>query len=180
MRNAEGGTPRRGAVSHRPAKSPVVLGQRVIAVTDIQPLWPLGPEGQKMWDEFVTKLIEYNAATILDAPNLTIMCTHWQDACTLREALTKEGHFDFGSTGQMRRSPVKDDYNYNVKEFNRISAQYGMTLSSRTGLALTDVTTRSLESDLNSRLGVNPRRTNRQLAASTAKRQIEKGEQEQE
>jgi P27 family predicted phage terminase small subunit len=177
MRNAEGGTAKRGAVSHRPAKKPVVLSQRVINKEDIKPAFPLGPAGLQMWEEAIPTLMSFNAAQVLDVYNLTLMCSFWQEIVTLRQVLDADGHYDIGSTGQMRRSPVKDDYNYAVKEFNRLSAQYGMTLASRTGLALTDVTTRSLESDLNSRLGVNPRRTNRTPVAQ-AKKQIEAGDKE--
>jgi P27 family predicted phage terminase small subunit len=172
MRNAQGGTARAGAVSHRPAKRPVVLGQRVVDGTEIQPTWKLPPHGQEMWDTVVPELMKFNAATTLDAYNLTLLCTYWADMVALREVIEEEGRYDFGSTGQMRRSPVVSDFLEVSGKFERLSAQYGLTLDARTRLALADVTTRSIESDLNSRLGVNPRRTNRQI--ESGKKQIEK------
>lgn len=154
-------------------KRPVVLGQRIVEPGQLQPAIKLGPEGQKMWDQAVPELMKFNAATTLDQWNLSLMCMHWDDVVGLTEQINQGDRYDFGSTGQMRRSPLVADRNEAAKEFTRISSQYGLTLDSRTRLALADVTTRSIESDLNARLGVNPRRTNRQIE-SPKKKQIAK------
>lgn len=173
IRNAQGGSVGKGAVSHRRAKSPVVLGQRVVDTHTITPFIPLPPAGQKMWDEIVVHLIEYNVATTLDAPNLTLMCIHWADLCFALEAMSEEGRYDFGSTGQVRKSPLLADFHESANKFSKLAEQYGLTAVARTRLAMLDVTTRSIESDLASRLGTNPRRTNRP-AIERAKREIEK------
>jgi P27 family predicted phage terminase small subunit len=176
MRNAQGGTPGNGAVSKRAAKRPVVLGQRVVNGDEIAPTMKLPPEGQAMWETVVPELMKFNAATTLDAYNLTMLCIYWADIVALREVIEQEGRYDFGSTGQARRSPVVKDFLEVAGRFEKLSAQYGLTLDSRTRLALADVTTRSIESDLNARLGVNPRRTNR---ISSAKKQISEGGKKQ-
>ena len=173
MRVAQGGTRGNGAVSKRAIKRPVVLGQRVVKGDEISPQMPLPPEGQKMWDQVVPELMKFNAATTLDAFNLTLLCIYWADIVALREAMVKK-RYDFGSNGQMRRSPIVADFLEVSGKFEKLSAQYGLTLDSRTGLALQDVTTRSIESDLNARLGVNPRRTNRPQIERGKKKQIEK------
>lgn len=162
-RNAQGGTPGNGAVSHRRQTKPVVLGQRISTTNRPDPPAFLPPAGRELWDEVVETLIEYNAATLLDVPNLTLMCMHWALAMAAWEAMLAEGGYDQGSTGQIRTSPLLKDFTEQSTKFTRLSEQFGLTTLARTRLQLLDVTTRATEASVEQTLGRNPRRTNRQI-----------------
>lgn len=158
QRIIEGGTPGKGAVSHRPVKKALVLTQRIS--TDNRPQAPanLPPIGRELWDDVIEALIDINAAQTLDVPMLTMMCMHYALAHAAWE-VTLANPFVQGSTGQMRENPAMRVWERNSDAFMRRATEFGLTTLARTKMGLLDVSRRSLESDLNDGLGRNPRRS---------------------
>lgn len=156
LRSAEGGTAKRGAVSHRPVPAVVEIAP---PLHDLRPPKELGREGRQLWRERVVPLVELGVVSEADRPAVTAMCQHWERMQRAQRVLDVQGYFVPGSMGQMVTHPALRIVNDASTHFLRYATEFGLTASARVGLGLADVARRTLQHDLDERLGFNPRRS---------------------
>lgn len=157
----EGGTNARGAVSHRPLPGAMVVSPRM--APERIPVCPdeMPDQGKELWEQSISWLIERNAAQQVDVPMLTLMCFHWSAACMAWDVLGEQGWFIRGSAGNLIAHPAAMMFKQNSKAFQDLAREFAMTTLARTKIALLEVSGRSIQADLESSLGRNPRSTNR-------------------
>lgn len=157
VRAAEGGTVRKGAVSHRPVVQAVQLSPRLLSAPP-PPASLTSPDAVELWEsEAVQALFEHGVMTVADVPALTLMCQHYGDYAEARAVLDKQGRFAYGSTGQMIAHPAIAILEKSSMQFLRYAGEFGMTPTARTRVGLMDAARRTLNQDLHDRLGSNPR-----------------------
>lgn len=154
LRALEGGTARTGAVSKRPIPARVELGGEL----EEEPPPELGLEGRQFWRDEIAPLIRLGVATTVDRTAAIAMCEHWQEFRRCTRVLATQGYFVPGSMGQMVANPAVRMRNDASSQLRRYLSEFGMTPSARVGLGLADVARRTLQHDLDERLGFNPRR----------------------
>lgn len=77
------------------------------------------------------------------------------------DVLGEQGWFIRGSAGNLIAHPAAMMFKQNSKAFQDIAREFAMTTLARTKVALLEVHGRSIQADLESSLGRNPRSTNR-------------------
>jgi len=155
LRALEGGTARTGAVSKRPMPARVELGGDL----DEKAPAELGREGRQLWRDVVVGLIRLGLVTEVDRPAAVALCLHWQRMRRAERVLERQGYFVPGSMWQMVAHPALRIANDASTLFLRHAVEFGLTPSARVGLGLADAARRTLQHDLDEKLGYNPRRT---------------------
>jgi len=155
----------RGPVKTRKPPQPLVLAPRITEYQRPQCPADIPPEGKELWEESVEWLIDRNAAQLIDTPALRLMCIHYGLAQQAANVIGEQGAFSRGSVGQVTEHPANRLFERQSALFLRYATEFGLSTLARTRLGLLDVTRRSIESDLNSSLGRNPRRTHRNASS---------------
>lgn len=169
QRRLEGGTTKKGAVSHRPTPKTTVLSPRLNE--ENKPMRPddLPPAAKELWDDAIQQLIDMNAAQSIDLPALYLMAIHYEIAVRSWNVLCQEGHYVRGSTGQIVASPAIAILNEASSKFKAYATEFGLTTLARTRLGTLELARTSLANDLlQSGLGRNPLHARRELVAETA------------
>lgn len=155
LRALEGGSAAKGAVSHRPVPVRVELGA---VLEDERPPRELGRHGRELWRSIVVDLIRLGLVTTADRAAAVAMCGAWERMRRAELVLDEQGFFVPGSMGQMIAHPAVRIASDASAQFRRYAVEFGLTPSARVGLGLQDAARRSIQHDLEERLGFNPRR----------------------
>lgn len=156
LREREGGTAKKGAVSHRPLPARVELARQVF---DEEPPADLPVEARTFWRTVIVGLIRIGMITEADRPAVETMCEHYAMMKSARRLLDRQGYTTLGSTGQLVAHPAHRIFNDASTQFIRYATEFGLTPSARVGLGLTEAARRTLQMDIDERLGFNPRKT---------------------
>lgn len=156
LRAIEGGSPRKGTVSHRPIPPVVEFSPKITRVPD--PPEELAEEGRALWRQVVPWLVEVNAVQQVDLPAIFAMCVSWQTAERARKVLDEQGWFILGSVGQMTAHPAVAIMQGAHDRFLRFAQDFGLTTTARTRLGLMDVQKKSIQQDMDWTLGPSTRK----------------------
>lgn len=157
LRALEGGTKANGAVSHRPIPAKVEVAP---VLEDTEPPAELGPAGKTLWREVVAELIKIGMVTTADRPAVILMCRHWEHVVGSQRTLEEDGYYSEGSMGQMVVHPAMRVFLDSSTAYLRFAQHFGLTPSARVKLGLNDAARRTLQADLEDKLGYNPRKVN--------------------
>ena len=155
-RKRQGGSRAAGTVSHRPIPEPALVGRRILEAPPPRPDMPA--EAKQFWTEHVAELFEIGAVSSVDVPALEEMCLHYAVTVRTRRVLDAQGYFTLGSTGQLTGHPGIGIVHNASQAFLRYASEFGLTAAARTRIGLQDAARRTLQHDLQDRLGPNPRR----------------------
>lgn len=156
MREREGGTAGNGAVSKRRLPARVELATQVV---DEAPPADLPREARRFWRTVVAGLIRIGMISEADRPAVETMCRHYARMRVAESILNEQGYTVLGSTGQLVPHPAHRIFNDASSQFVRYAVEFGLTPSSRVGLGLTEAARKTLQMDIEERLGYNPRKT---------------------
>jgi len=140
-------------VSHRPMPQPVLVGGRPMPGEWAQPPEDLPEDGKKLWREDVSRIIEVGIADRVDTAALESLCIAYARAKQAGRVIKSEGLFISGSYAQLREHPAVRIEAQSWDRFLRLAEQFGITPISRTRLGLAELGRRTLQHDLEERLG---------------------------
>lgn len=140
-------------MSHRPLPEPVLVAGRPEAKDIAEPPAHLPEDAKDLWRNDVQKILEVGIADKIDMAALEAMCIAYARAIQAGRVVKSEGLFTQGSVGQLREHPALRIERESWMTFLRLAEQFGITPISRTRLGLAELGRRTLEHDLQERLG---------------------------
>ena len=107
-----------------------------VAITDIKAPLHLDDVGAAEWNRLAPILAGYNILSELDRNALEAYCAAWSEYRDCIEILRDGGRTVMNGKGQIVARPEVAMKRNSLKEIIRIGAEFGMTPSSRAGLAI--------------------------------------------
>lgn len=144
---------REGNPGKRRLPEPVLVGGRGLP----QKPRDLPAEAKSFWDQIVSRLAEVGLIDLVDRPALVLMSIQWARAEQARREIEEKGLFATGSEGQIVEHPAVKIERAAAALYLRFAEHYALTPVARTRLGLAELQRKSIASELDDRLGRNPR-----------------------
>ena len=140
-------------MSHRPLPTPRLVAGRPELEELRDPPAHLTAAAQEFWGEIVVQLVKVGMIDRVDRPALELICTTWDEYSKADRVVREQGFFAAGPSGQIKEHPALKMRRLARAEFFKYAEQYGLTPMARTRLGLAELHARTLEQELDSKLG---------------------------
>jgi len=140
-------------VSHRPLPTPLLVAGRPDLQEFAEPPEHLTEMAREFWADIIVQLVQVGMIDRVDRPTIEMICTTWDEYMKADRVVRDQGFFAAGPSGTIREHPALKMRRLARAEFFKYAEQYGLTPMARTRLGLAELHARTLEQELDSKLG---------------------------